>query len=78
MQGGKKKGGGDLRFTDSNGNLLSSEVDTWNEGSESLVWVKVPSLSKDTVIKAYYGNATPPAVTSSDVEMQRDRPFKKM
>lgn len=59
--------GGDLRFADASGNLLASEVDTWNASGESLVWVKVPSLSKTTVITAYYGNATPPAVTASDV-----------
>ena len=59
--------GGDLRFADASGNLLSSEVDTWNTSGESLVWVKVPSFNKDTVITAYYGNATPPAVTVSDV-----------
>ena len=60
-------GGGDLRFADSSGNLLSSEVDTWNTSGESLVWVKVPSLDASTVITAYYGNANPPAVTASDV-----------
>lgn len=59
--------GGDLRFADSDGNLLSSEVDTWNVNGESLVWVKVPSLNADTVITAYYGCANPPSVTASDV-----------
>ena len=59
--------GGDLRFADADGNLLASEVDTWNENGMSLVWVKVPTLNKDTVIKAYYGCATPPVATASDV-----------
>lgn len=59
--------GGDLRFADADGNLLASEVDTWNENGTSLVWVKVPTLSNGTKIKAYYGCATPPAVTASDV-----------
>lgn len=59
--------GGDLRFADVNGNLLASEVDMWNTSGESLVWVKVPSFNKDTVITAYYGNANPPEVTASDV-----------
>lgn len=62
--------GGDLRFTDADGNLLASEVDTWTENGESLVWVKVPTFSSSTVVKAYYGykgSATPPAVTASDV-----------
>ena len=63
----KVEGGGDLRFADADGNLLASEVDTWNPEGESLVWVKVPSFNKNTIIKAYYGNANPDAVTASDV-----------
>jgi len=59
--------GGDLRFSDAAGNLLSSEIDTWNPSGTSLVWVKVPSLSKGTKIKVFYGCANPPAVTASDV-----------
>ena len=60
-------GGDDTRFFDANGNLLPSEVDTWNPGGESLVWVSVPELNRDTVITVRYGNANAPAVTSTDV-----------
>jgi len=63
----KVANGGDLRFAASDGTLLASEVDTWNPEGESLVWVKVPSLNKATVITAYYGNATPDPVTASEV-----------
>ena len=63
----KVAGGGDLRFADSSGNLLASEVDTWNPDGESLVWVKVPSFNKSTVITAYYGNGNPDPVTASKV-----------
>ena len=59
--------GGDLRFADANGNLLASEVDTWNESGESLVWVKVPSLAANTRIAAYYGWGDAPAVDGSKV-----------
>ena len=52
--------GGDLRFADADGNLLASEIDTWDVNGESLVWVKVPSFNKNTMIKAYYGCANPP------------------
>ena len=45
----------DLRFADESGNLLASEVDTWDTNGVSLVWVKVPSLTKATKITAYYG-----------------------
>ncbi len=60
--------GGDLRFSDAAGNLLAHEIDTWNPDGESLVWVKVPSLEKDTAIIAHCGcSGTPAAVTASDV-----------
>ena len=59
--------GEDLRFSDANGNLIPSEIDTWNPDGESLVWVKVPSLNKTTTITAYYGCDNPPAMTPSDV-----------
>ena len=58
----KVPNGGDLRFSDAEGNLLSSEVDTWNENGESLVWVKVPFLNADTVITAHYSCANPAEV----------------
>ena len=63
----KDPAGGDLRFSDAEGNLLASEIDTWNPSGESLVWVKVPLLNASTVITAHYGCTTPDAVTASDV-----------
>ena len=62
--------GGDLRFADESGNLLASEIDTWNTNGESLVWVKVPSLSANTKITAYYGCALPGDITTSEVWSQ--------
>ena len=59
--------GGDLRFSDAEGNLLAHEIDTWNPDGESLVWVKVPSLNASTKITAHYSCSTPVAVTPSDV-----------
>ena len=59
--------GQDLRFADKNGNLLASEVDTWNSNGVSYVWVSVPSLTTATKITGYYGNAAPHPVTASDV-----------
>ena len=59
--------GGDLRFADANGDLLASEVDTWDTTGTSLVWVKVPSLSSGTKITCYYGSAKPNHVSASDV-----------
>ena len=37
--------GSDIWFEDSAGNVIQSEIDTWNADGESFVWVKVPSLS---------------------------------
>jgi len=34
----------DLRFFDTNGNLLPHEVDTWNPEGESLVWVRMDAM----------------------------------
>ena len=62
-----KSNGGDLRFSDSEGNLLDSEVDTWDPDGVSTIWVKVPFLSKDTSITAYYGNKFAPLVDSKAV-----------
>lgn len=44
-----------LVFTDAEGNVIPHEKDTWNESGESLVWVKMPTLSPGTKISAYYG-----------------------
>ena len=59
--------GTDLFFTDENDASLSFEVDTFNPAGETLVWVKVPSLSSATVLTAYFGciediNNSPSAV----------------
>ena len=51
--------GDDLRFTDSAGNLIPHEIDTWNSNGVSTVWVKVPSLTAAATITAHYGCALP-------------------
>ena len=48
-------------FTDSRGQVIPSEVDTWDDTGTSLVWVSVPELTKGTRIKMYYGNGANPA-----------------
>ncbi len=60
--------GGDLRFFDSNGDLIPHEIDTWDENGESLVWVRVPSLDARTWITARYGcGDEPPAFAPKKV-----------
>ncbi|MBQ6136603.1 MAG: DUF2341 domain-containing protein, partial [Kiritimatiellae bacterium] len=63
----KRANGDDLRFTDSDGNLVPHEVDTWNTNGVSTVWVRIPSLTSATTIKAHYGCTLPVAVDSSRV-----------
>ena len=47
--------GRDLLFVDENGTLLAFDVEEWNPDGESLVWVKVPSLSAATELTCYFG-----------------------
>ena len=53
--------GGDMMFTDSRGQAIPFEVDTWDETGTSLVWVSVPKLAKGTSVIMYYGNGANPA-----------------
>ena len=55
----RKENGGDLRFSDENGNLIPHEIDTWDTSDESTVWVKVPTLTRTTQITAHYGCLRP-------------------
>lgn len=47
--------GSELRFADASGKSLDYDVEEWNTNGVSLVWVKIPSLSKTTAFKMYYG-----------------------
>jgi glucose/arabinose dehydrogenase len=56
-------GGADLRFTDGDGELLSHEIEEWNPGGVSVVWVKVPHVDAGSAtgsIWMYYGNPGAP------------------
>ena len=47
--------GADLCVTDAGGTQLPIEVENWNPSGKSIVWVKVPSFSKDTVLTFLWG-----------------------
>jgi len=53
--------GADLRFTASDETTeLNYEIESWNTGGVSYVWVLVPTLAdSNTAIRAFYGNASP-------------------
>jgi hypothetical protein len=64
--------GEDLRFCDENGDAwLDYTVKTWDTGGSSTNWVKIPTLTSNSVIWAYWGNSTgtnaPPATTNGAV-----------
>ena len=62
-----ERDGSDISFALGDGSLLAHEVDTWNEYGESLVWVRLPTLSSGTTFHMYWGDRNPPSVTASDV-----------
>ena len=47
--------GCDLRFYTPEGSLLAHEIDEWNPSGESVVWVKIPSLTAETTICMGWG-----------------------
>ena len=47
--------GNEIRFADDEGNSLSYEIENWDPNGTSLIWVKIPSLSKGTTFTMYYG-----------------------
>ncbi|MBO7687965.1 MAG: hypothetical protein J6V72_16380, partial [Kiritimatiellae bacterium] len=47
--------GANLCVTDSEGTQLPIEIENWNPSGMSIVWVKVPSFSKDTELTLLWG-----------------------
>ena len=61
------KDGSDLWFTDSSGNVIPHELDTWNASGDSFVWVRVPEVSgTDTKIVMHWGVAKTAAQTATE------------
>ena len=49
--------GGDLRFTDADGvTLLAYELEAWQPFTNTVAWVKVPVLTSNACVYAYWGN----------------------
>lgn len=54
--------GDDLRFVAADGTVLAHQIDSWNPGGTSLIWLRLPRLTKAaTTVTVYYGNANAPA-----------------
>ncbi len=70
--------GGDLRFADSDGTtVIPYEIEKWNNGGRSTVWVQVPELAGtgSDYIWAYWGNASqtnPPAYATDGSTWSED------
>ena len=65
----------DLRFTDASGTLeLNYEIEQWNPGGTSYVWVQVPVLTNGAGIIAYWGKSgvSAPAYTTNGVTWAQD------
>ena len=63
-----KDDGSDLRFFAADGTQLVHEIEQWNEGGDSSVWVRVPQItgnSNSDSIWMYYGNAAAQPVTNA-------------
>lgn len=61
--------GSDIRFIDSDGNLLVFEVEVWNPAGESQFWVKVPQYFKGASVTMCWGelvDKTAPAAVEFD------------
>ena len=50
--------GADLCFVDMAGNGLPFEIDTWNASGESLIWVRLPSMTNGTEFVMCWGGGT--------------------
>ena len=57
--------GKELRFADAAGKSLDYEVENWDASGTSLVWVKLPTLTKRTTFTMYYGGKPTDDVTAS-------------
>ena len=59
--------GADVRFRAADGTPLPCEVDEWNPGGESLVWVALPRMTNGTEFAMFYGAGDPGPAPAGDV-----------
>ena len=57
--------GADIYFTDSDGNVIPHDVDTWNASGASYVWVKVPALTAAATVTMHWGETLPANVPAA-------------
>ena len=60
-------GAANLRFADADGMEIPYEIDAWNPAGRSFVWVRIPELTSNTVVTAYWGGQSQaPSYTGAD------------
>ncbi len=59
--------GTDMLITDDAGNALSYEIDKWDTGGMTAVWVKVPNIAAGTRIHVYFSGAANTVNDPTDV-----------
>jgi hypothetical protein len=57
--------GADLRFTDSVGEPLDYEIETWNPSGDSFVWVRLPELGASNAPASFFMKWGYPAATNA-------------
>ena len=57
--------GRDLAFRGLDGTVYPHDIDTWNQSGESLVWVRIPSLSQGLQFNMYWGNPSAPEASGA-------------
>ena len=50
---------GDIAFVDAQGNVIAHEMEKFNPAGESVAWIRLASLAKDTVVYLVYGKRRP-------------------
>lgn len=65
--------GGDLAFFAADGTRLASEIDTWDTGGTSLVWVKLPGMAQGT--KFYVCYRLTDELAALDTMVENDNPW---
>jgi hypothetical protein len=68
--------GADLRFVAADGTPLAHEIEAWNAGGVSWLWLRLPRLGATaTVVWLYYGNPAATAPADGDVHAVWPEPY---
>ena len=66
--------GSDLTFIDATGHAFAREIESWNTNGESLVWVRLPTMTTNTVFTMTWGDERITAQPASQTDGSVWRP----